>query len=123
MSSQASKKQQARRKRAMRVRSKLKGSSERPRLSVHKSNRHIQAQIIDDERGQTLVGLTTYSKDLKGGEHGSISKASAAEIGKQLAERAKGLQIEQVVLDRGSFKYHGVIAALADAAREAGLKF
>lgn len=116
-------KQTMREKRALRVRRSVRGTTERPRLSIFKSNRHLLAQIIDDEQGKTLAGLATSSKEFQGSQWSRISRAAAAELGRRLAERAQGQSIEKVVLDRGPFKYHGVIAALADAAREAGLKF
>lgn len=110
-------------KRAHRVRRRIRGTSERPRLSVFKSNKHLSAQIVDDVLGKTVVGLSTYSKDFQGSQWDGVNRSSAAELGRRLAVLALGHQIEAVVFDRGPFKYHGVIAALADAAREAGLKF
>ncbi len=117
------KKSEARVKRSLRVRKHLRGSAFRPRLSVVKSNKHLQAQIIDDEIGVTLVGLSTCSKELKATEFSRLGIGSAREIGRLIATRALGKGIERVVLDRGHRKYHGIIAALADAAREAGLQF
>ena len=111
-------------KRAMRVRKKLRGSSLKPRFSVHKSNEHISAQIIDDDTGMTLVGLGTMSKELNPkGKPMKKSKANAKEIGALIAKLAKEKNIERVVFDRGRFKFHGLIAELANAAREAGLQF
>ena len=101
----------------------VRGSSDRPRLSVFRSNKHILAQIIDDEKSITLFGVGTMSKPLKKGKSSQKSKEAAQQLGKILAEEAKKRKIETVVFDRGHYKYHGVIAALADAAREAGLKF
>jgi large subunit ribosomal protein L18 len=102
-----------------RIRKKLQGTSERPRLSVYRSTAHIYAQIIDDLKGETLVAASTAEAKSKTG--GNL--ASAKEIGKQVAEKAKAKGIEKVVFDRGGYLYHGRVKALADAAREAGLKF
>lgn len=109
--------------RTLRVRKKLKGSAERPRLSIFKSNKHFYAQIIDDESSKTLVSYSTLAKDLKGTETAKLSKESAKVIGEKLAAMAKEKNINQVIFDRGRFKYHGIIAQFADAAREHGLKF
>ena len=102
-----------------RIRKRLQGSAERPRLSIYRSTSHIYAQIIDDLKGQTLVSASTAEAKSKTG--GNL--AAAKEIGKQVAEKAKGKGITQVVFDRGGYLYHGRVKALADAAREAGLKF
>jgi len=110
----------ARMKRVMRVRKKLHGSNERPRLSVLKSNLHIYAQLIDDDKGVTIAGVGTLSKKTT---FNRKSKEAAREIGKQIAEMAKEHNIQTVIFDRGRYKYHGVIAELATAAREAGLQF
>lgn len=111
-------------KRALRVRKHVRGSAEAPRLSVFKSNLHLSAQIIDDDKGETLVGLGTMSKELRKGKKPlKKSKAAAREIGTKLAQMAKEKNIEKVIFDRGRYKYHGVIAELASAAREGGLKF
>lgn len=109
-------------RRAYRVRNRVR-ASKRLRLSVFRSNLQIYAQIIDDEAGKTLVSASTLEKDVRGegGKGGTV--ASAADVGKRLAERAKAQGIEQVAFDRGSYRYHGRIKALADAAREAGLDF
>ncbi|MCB1111369.1 MAG: 50S ribosomal protein L18 [Chlamydiales bacterium] len=114
---------QKQKKRAMRNRKRLRGSSVRPRLCVVKSNKHIQAQLIDDENGVTLGAVTTYSKDMKGTEFAKKNKTSAARIGTMIGEIAKEKNIKEVVFDRGHHKYHGILAELADAARAAGLKF
>ena len=104
----------------VRIRRKLKGSTERPRLAVFRSVSHIYAQVIDDSKGATIVAASSTEKDgLKTG--GNI--AAAKEIGKRVAERAKEKGIKQVVFDRGGYLYHGRVKALADAAREAGLEF
>jgi len=109
-----------RRNRAMRVRKRLRGTASKPRLSVTKSLRHIGVQIIDDELGVTLVSFSTFSKEAKGHKK---SKEGARFVGEKIAELAKKKNISTVVFDRGRFKYHGLIAELADAARENGLKF
>jgi len=108
-----------RKKRVIRVRKKLKGTAEMPRLCVNKSNKNIYVQIIDDEAGKTIVGYGSMSKELKSGK----SKEIAKKVGTKIAELAMQKEVERVVFDRGSSKYHGVIAELANAAREAGLKF
>jgi large subunit ribosomal protein L18 len=102
-----------------RIRKKMQGTSERPRLSVYRSTAHIYAQIVDDLKGETLVAASTVEVKSKAG--GNL--ASAKEIGKQVAEKAKAKGISKVVFDRGGYLYHGRVKALADAAREAGLKF
>ncbi len=109
--------QRQRRKRSIRI--KIEGSSERPRLTVYKSLKYISAQIIDDSKGLTLVSASSQEKDLKSGKNVDIAK----EIGKILATRAKDKNISQVVFDRNGYIYHGKVKALADGAREAGLKF
>ncbi len=116
-------KQRKRTKRAQRVRQKLRGTAECPRLSVFKSNAHIYAQLIDDDKGVTLGACGTMSKTMRDASLGRRSKAAASELGSKIAEVAKQHSISRVVFDRGSAKYHGVLAALADAAREGGLKF
>jgi large subunit ribosomal protein L18 len=107
----------------MRVRKKVRGSSERPRLTVSKTNLHIYAQIIDDVKGITLAGVGTLSKENKSTAHNGKSKEAARHIGKQIAEMAKKKSIDTVIFDRGRYKFHGVIAELAAGAREAGLQF
>lgn len=114
--------QQKQLRRALRVRKTLRGTAEKPRLCVKKSNKHLFAQIIDDEAGKTLVCTSTYSKELNGTEYNKKNKAAARKLGEILAERAKEQAINCVVFDRGASKYHGVLAELADAAREGGLK-
>ena len=109
------------RRRHSRVRRRVKGSSERPRLAVFRSNQHIYAQIIDDTQHKTLVSASTLDKDA-GISAGSNTEAATA-VGKLIAERALKQDISQVVFDRGGKLYHGRVAALADAAREAGLSF
>jgi len=105
------------------VRSKLKGTPERPRLSVFRSSKHIYAQLIDDFSGTTLAIASTRSKDVRSGvPYGGNIKAAAA-VGKRIAEIAKEKGIELAAFDRGHYRYHGRVKALAEAAREAGLKF
>jgi len=103
----------------VRIRRKLTGSGERPRLSIYRSLNHIYAQVIDDAKGMTLVSASTQAAKSKTG--GNV--AAAREIGKLIAERAKEKGIKRVVFDRGGYLYHGRVKALADAAREAGLEF
>ncbi len=104
-----------------RVRKKVAGTSERPRLAVFRSNRHIVAQVIDDERGHTLAAASTVEKDLRGSPTGNREAATA--VGRLVAERAKAAGVNRVVFDRGGFLYHGRVAAVAEAARQAGLDF
>lgn len=110
----------ARKSRVLRVRKTLIGNAERPRLSVSKTNCHIYAQLIDDEKAVTIAGFGTLSKECK---EKRKSKESAREIGKQIAEIAKKRNINSVIFDRGRYKFHGVVAELANSAREAGLQF
>lgn len=112
-----------RKRRCMRVRKSAYGTSEKPRLSVFRSNKHLLAQLIDDENQKTLIGIGTMSKDLKGANYSKKSKEAAKEIGKRIAQDAKKSKIESIVFDRGAYKYHGIIAELAQAARAEGLKF
>jgi large subunit ribosomal protein L18 len=123
MDNSKNRRQKARRNRVFRVRKKLKGTDQRPRLSVSKTNKHVYAQLIDDVHGITLAGIGTLSKENKSGEHNGKSKAAARHIGAQIALLAKEKQIETVIFDRGRYKFHGVIAELAEGAREAGLRF
>ncbi len=109
-------------KRRQRVRSKLRSQvAGRPRLSVHRTGRHIYAQVIDDSKGATLASASTLDKDVKA-KNGSTSDA-AAEVGKRVAAAAKKAGVTSVVFDRGGFLFHGRVKALADAAREGGLEF
>ena len=112
-----------RRRRKIRVRKKLMGDAERPRLTVSRSLQHIGAQIIDDERGVTLCQAGTLNKDLRGDLQYGGNIAAAKIIGTALAERAQAKGIEAVRFDRNGYKFHGRVKALADAAREGGLKF
>lgn len=112
-----------RRKRAMRVRKKFFGTSTKPRLCVVKTNKHIQVQLIDDEAGKTLGATATFAKEFCNTEYSKKNKASAAKLGEHIAQVAQKLNVAEVIFDRGPFKYHGILAALADSARSAGLKF
>ena len=104
-----------------RIRKKIVGTEQRPRLSVYRSTGHIYAQVIDDLKGKTLVSASTVEG--KGSRKSGGNLAAAKEVGKSVAEKAKAKGIKQVVFDRGGYLYHGRIKALADAAREAGLQF
>ncbi|MGK5595207.1 MAG: 50S ribosomal protein L18 [Parachlamydiaceae bacterium] len=116
-------KHRLRQRRKVRVRKALRGTSVKPRLCVIKSNKHIQAQLIDDEKGVTLASVATYSKEFRNTDFGRKSKASAKVLGEKIASKAIELGCSEIVFDRGPFKYHGVLAELANGAREAGLKF
>ena len=112
----------ARKRRHARVRKKVVGTSQRPRLNVYRSLNHIYAQLIDDSQGQTLLAVSTFDSAL-GKNLGSKTRTEqAAVVGKTLAERAKETGISQVVFDRGGYKYHGRVKTLADASREGGLQ-
>ena len=100
-----------------------KNAGGRPRLSVFRSGQHIYAQVIDDTKGVTLAAASTLDKDVKGKVKTGADKTAAAEVGKLLAERATAAGIKEVVFDRGGYPFHGRVKALADAAREGGLKF
>ncbi len=106
-----------------RVRTKVAGTTERPRLCVYRSVGHIYTQVIDDSTGTTLASASSVDKETKKGLKGGGNVASAKVIGKAIAERAKAAGVSKVVFDRGGYKYHGRVKALADAAREAGLQF
>lgn len=109
-------------RRRRRVRTSLRArSAGKPRLSVHRSGRHIYAQVIDDAAGKTVASASTLDKDLK--DKAGATCGGAAEVGKALAERAKAAGVDRVVFDRGGFLFHGRVKALADAAREGGLEF
>jgi large subunit ribosomal protein L18 len=111
---------EARVRRHRRVRKKLRGTSARPRLSVFRSQGHTYAQVIDDTSGRTLVAASTVEADVRSGKTGTVEAAQA--VGKRVGERAKAAGITTVVFDRGGFKYHGRVAAVAEGAREAGLE-
>ena len=112
-----------RQRRGFRVRKRIRGSGERPRLTVYRSHRNLACQIIDDTSGKTLVAIGTKDKEVRTNVPYGGNKAAAQAIGKMLAEKAIAAGIKQVAFDRGHYKYHGRVAALADAAREAGLSF
>jgi large subunit ribosomal protein L18 len=113
----------ARRKRHFRIRRRLAGSVERPRLCVYRSNKHIYVQIVDDADAKTLVAASTLDPELQGKLAKTWDRESAKTVGELVAKRAKEKGIEAVVFDRGGYIYHGRIAAVAEAAREAGLQF
>ena len=115
--------QDARRRRQIRGRKHLRGNGERPRLSVYRSNRYIYAQVIDASGFKVLTSASTLEPEMRqSGKHGG-DVAAAAAVGKRIAEKAKGLGIEAVAFDRSGYRYHGRVKALAEAAREHGLKF
>ncbi len=112
----------AKSRRQRRVRKKVTGTTERPRLAVFRSNKHISVQLIDDTKGHTLASASSYEADIRSaGSTGSTE--AAASVGKLVGERAKAAGVDTVVFDRGGNRYHGRVAALADAARSAGLEF
>jgi large subunit ribosomal protein L18 len=113
----------ARDKRAMRVRKKLRGCLEKPRMSVFKSNKHLYVQLINDEQSATVASASTMQKAFREGDKSSKNKDIARQLGLKIAELAKEQNIQSVVFDRGHFKYHGLVAAIAEGAREGGLQF
>ena len=113
-------------RRRRRVRSALRSKGAlKPRLSIHRTSKHIYAQVIDDEKGVTVASASTLEKDTKDAKNvgGGATVDAATEVGKRIAERAKGAGVEKVVFDRGGFIFHGRVKALADAARDGGLEF
>lgn len=112
-----------RRRRVLRVRRQVRGSAEKPRLSVFKSNKHIFAQLIDDDKGITIVSAGSVMKQLREKKLGRRSKDAARQVGTMIAEAAKQKNILNAVFDRGFNKYHGLLAEVANAARETGLQF
>ncbi len=114
---------QARLRRHRRVRLKVKGTSSRPRLCVFRSLNHIYAQVIDDEKGHTLVAASTLDPEIRAATNSKSKTDNAKLVGEVIAKRALGQGITQVVFDRGGYKYHGRVKALAEAARNGGLKF
>ncbi|MBI3895428.1 MAG: 50S ribosomal protein L18 [Acidobacteria bacterium] len=112
---------EARKRIHLRIRKKVQGTPERPRLNIYRSLQHIYAQVIDDTRGCTLVAVSSVEKGFPQGAGGNV--AGAREIGKLIAQRALAKGIQKVAFDRGGYRYHGRIKALADAARESGLQF
>jgi large subunit ribosomal protein L18 len=107
----------------VRMRKRVLGTAERPRLCVHRSSRHIRAQVVDDTGGRTLVSASSLDKEVRAAIRGGGNVAASKVVGKVIADRAKAKGIEHVVFDRGGYQYHGRVEALAEAAREAGLKF
>ena len=118
-----SNKRSSRLKRAKRVRAKIKGTSDRPRLTIFRSNKNIFAQIVDDRNGVTIVAASTLDKDFRKKPGEAFNKDTAKQVGQRLAALAKEKNILKVVFDRGAYLYHGKIKALADGAREGGLNF
>jgi large subunit ribosomal protein L18 len=106
-----------------RIRKKISGTAERPRLAIHFSGKHVYAQVIDDEAARTLVAASTMQKDLSGKNKPAANRSTAEIVGRAIAERARAKKIDKVVFDRGGFQYQGKVKALADAAREGGLHF
>jgi large subunit ribosomal protein L18 len=106
-----------------RIRKKVAGTAERPRLAVHFSGKHVYAQVIDDNSGRTLAAASTAERSLVSKEKAAANKTTAEQVGKAIAERSLAKKLERVVFDRGGFLYHGKVKALADAARASGLKF
>lgn len=117
----ATRRRVARARRHFRIRKNLRGTAEAPRLVVHRSSRHMHVQIIDDNAGHTLAAASSIEPEVRALE--GDKKAKGAKVGQLIAERAKAAGIERVVFDRAGYKYHGRVAALADAAREGGLQF
>jgi large subunit ribosomal protein L18 len=107
----------------VRTRQTLAGTTERPRLCVHRTAKHIRAQVVDDQTGRTLASASSLDAEVKKGIKGGGNVAAAKVVGKAIAERAKEKGVDKVVYDRGGYQYHGRVKALAEAAREAGLKF
>lgn len=112
-----------RQRRKHRIRNKISGTSERPRLSVFKSSRHIYAQVVNDVAGQTVAAASTLSRDLKGTLDGDKKMDAAKKVGALIAKICLEKKVDKVVFDRNGYLYHGRVKALADAAREAGLQF
>ncbi|HID53473.1 MAG TPA: 50S ribosomal protein L18 [Anaerolineae bacterium] len=119
----AVKSRKARQRRHRRIRARISGTADRPRLNVFRSIDHIYAQLIDDEAGRTLVSASTIDVELRGDLNGKTKKEQAALVGEKVAERAKAAGISTVIFDRGGYLYHGRVKALADGAREGGLEF
>jgi large subunit ribosomal protein L18 len=112
-----------RQRRRFRVRRSIRGTTDRPRLTIFRTHKHIYAQVVDDSTGRTLASASSMDKALRDGLGFGGNKQAAEAIGKAVAERAKAAGVSQVCFDRGSFRYHGRVAALAEAARAAGLQF
>jgi len=113
----------ARRRIHQRIRKKVAGTAQRPRLAVHFSGKHIYAQVIDDDAGRTITAASTAERSLLGETKARANQVAAELVGKAIAERSRAKNLDQVVFDRGGFLYHGKVKALADAARAGGLKF
>jgi large subunit ribosomal protein L18 len=107
----------------VRIRQRIAGTSERPRLCVHRSSRHIRAQVVDDQTGRTIASASSLDTDVKKTLKGGGNIVASKVVGKAIAERARAKGVEKVVFDRGGYQYHGRVQALAEAAREAGLQF
>ena len=107
----------------VRMRRKIAGTPERPRLCVHRSSKHIRAQVIDDQTNRTIVSASSLDKEVRAELKGGGNVAASKVVGKAIADRARAQGIEKVVFDRGGYQYHGRVQALAEAAREAGLNF
>ena len=121
MTVKAKKRRESRQRRHYRIRKTLQGTQRRPRLAVHRSNRHITAQLIDDSIGHTLASAASTEQSLR--PKNNSTTATAEQVGSTLAQRAQAAGVKSAVFDRGGFRYHGQVAALADAARKAGLEF
>ncbi len=106
-----------------RIRKRVSGTAGRPRLAVHFSGKHVYVQVVDDDAGRTLASAATTEKELRGKEKNAANRATAEQVGKAIAQRLLAKKVDTVVFDRGGFLYHGKVKALADAAREGGLKF
>src|SRR5438876_4410134 len=113
----------ARKRVHQRIRKKVAGTAQRPRLAVHFSGKHVYAQVIDDDTGRTLAAAATTEEKVVGKSKAGANRASAEKVGKAIAERLLSKKVDKVIFDRGGFLYHGKVKALADAAREGGLKF
>jgi large subunit ribosomal protein L18 len=123
MENKLRKRNEQRNRRALRVRSHVRGTAQRPRMSIFKSNKHLSVQVIDDESAVTLFSMSTLTEEMESLQMGKRSKQAAKQLGVKVAELAKKNKIETVVFDRGRYKYHGLLAELANSAREAGLQF
>ncbi|MCS7070371.1 MAG: 50S ribosomal protein L18 [Anaerolinea sp.] len=123
MSKETIKKQLGRARRKARIRARISGTAERPRLNVFRSLTNIYAQVIDDEKGHTLVSASTLDKEVAVAVDGKTKREAAKIVGQFVAQRAKAAGITKVVFDRGGYRYHGRVAALAEGAREGGLEF
>ena len=123
MDNSVKKKQECKAKRAMRVRKHVRGNETKPRMCVVKTNKHIQVQVINDDSGTVLASISTNAKELKNTPYTKKNKATAKFLGENIGKKTKALGIDQVIFDRGPFRYHGILAELATGARESGLQF